>query len=207
MDKTTGIPRSNWHKAPSKWWPSLSESKTCVNSTAFIWQPTLLNSGQNLETERLTNNSDHHHHLQPVPLRGGLESSDQDAPDQPSSSPVRYFSVHRSMSEQMTRGQLSPELHGKVPLDREVGQRQTLLIMPLRTSHHLISGTPWFLNCSMPRNMVCQRTFIKFGNSTREALILYRSHVARQWKLLLFLQGFFKGDPWPELHWILQSLV
>lgn len=143
----------------------------------------MLNSGQNLKTERLKNNSNHRHHLRPVPLSGGLESSDQDAPDQPSSSLVRYFSVHRSMSEQMTRGQLSPELHRKVPLDREVGHRQTLLIMPLRTSHHLISGTPWFLNCSMPRNMVCQWTFIKFGNSTREALIVkkksYRSHVAR----------------------------
>ena len=100
------------------------------------------NSGQNLKTERLKNNSDHRHHLRPAPLSGGLESSDQDASDQPSSSLVRYFSVHRSMSEQMTRGQLSSELHRKVPLDREVGQRQTLLIMPLRTSHHLVSGTP-----------------------------------------------------------------
>lgn len=206
MNKTIGIPRSNWHKAPHKWWPSLSESKACVNSTALIWQPTLLNSGQNLKTERLKNNSDHRHHLRPFPLSGGLESSDQDAPDQPSSSP----SVHRSMSDQRTRGQLSPELHRKVPLDREVGQRQTLLIMPLRTSHHLIWGTPWFLNCSMPRNMVCQWTFIKFGDSTREALILkksYRSHAARPMEAPLVPTGiFFRWDSWPELDWILQSL-
>lgn len=35
--------------------------------------------------------------------------------------------------------------------------------------------TPWFLNCSMPRNMVCH-LFIKFGDSTREALVLKKSY-------------------------------
>ena len=62
----------------------------------------------------------------------------------------------------------------------------------------------------MPRNMVCQRTFIKFGNRTREALILkksYRSHAARPMEDPLVPAGiFFRWDSWPEFDWILQSL-
>lgn len=51
-------------------------------------------------------------------------------------SPLSEISVSiQTGLNRLTRGQLSAELHRKVPLDIEVGQGQTLLNMAPRTSH------------------------------------------------------------------------
>lgn len=97
----------------------------------------MLNSDQNLKIERLKNNRNHHHHhLWSISLR--LDDSQVMRVHQttPALSLCRIFQCPCvSMPKHMSGRQFFSELHTKVLLDIEMGQRWTLLTLSPRTSH------------------------------------------------------------------------